>query len=114
MMQRRYILVVVLLSAHFIAVSTAAAQDSLSPDIDDGIFAYFGTEYGDIRSAELINQIFGPLCPAVDGGAAANPFSTLIGFINLALLAVGGLLLTYNIVAGLLQTAHEGEFLGRL
>ena len=113
MMQRRYILAVVFLAAHFIAVGTAAAQDPLSPDIGDGIFAYFGTEYGDIRSAELLNQIFGPLYPAADGGAAATPFSKLIGFINLALLAIGGLLLTYNIVAGLLQTAHEGEFLGR-
>ncbi len=97
-------------SAH---ANSAQAQETLSQDIAGGIFAFFATEFGDIRSAALLNQIFGPLYPAAGGGAHATAFSVLTGFVNLAFLAVGGLLLAYNITAGLLQSAHEGEILGR-
>ena len=95
------------------AASPVQAQALAPPDFGDGIFEFFATEFGDFRSAALLNQILGPLYPSAGGGALATPFSILIGFVNLALLAVGGLLLAYNITAGLLQSAHEGEILGR-
>lgn len=95
-------------------VNSSHAQEFNGPDFSQGVFEFFASEFGDIRSASLFNQILGPLYPAANGGdVGATPFSQLIGFMNLALLAIGGLLLTYNLTAGLLQSAHEGEFLGR-
>ena len=91
----------------------ADAQQLLRPEAGAAIADYFRTDFGDLRSAELLNQIFGPLFPTAGGGSAATAFSTLIGILNLAVLAVGGLFLAYNITAGLLQSAHEGEMLGR-
>ena len=91
----------------------AAAQQPLRPDAGAAIADLFATEFGDLRSAELLNQIFGPLFPTAGGGSPATAFSTLIGMLNLAVLTVGGLFLAYNITAGLLQSAHEGEMLGR-
>ena len=93
--------------------SSADAQQPLRPDAGAAIADLFGTDFGDLRSAELLNQIFGPLFPTAGGGSSATAFSTLIGMLNLAVLAVGGLFLAYNITAGLLQSAHEGEMLGR-
>ncbi len=93
--------------------SAVQAQVSTAPSLGAGVFHFFATEFGDFHSAGLFNQIFGPLFPAAHGGTAATPFSILIGFVNLVLLSVGGVLLAYNITAGLLQSAHEGTFLGR-
>lgn len=94
-------------------VSGAQSQTLGVPSIGDGIFAYFTTELGDIRTAKLLNQIFGPLYLSSNGGVSSTPFSILIGFINLIVLSIGGILLIYNITAGLLQSAYEGEMLGR-
>ncbi len=77
------------------------------------ISALFSTEFGDLRSAELLNQVFGPLFPTESGGAESTAFSLLVGYVNLAILSVGGLLLAFNITVGLLQSAHEGVVLGR-
>lgn len=59
-------------------------------------------------SMQMMGQIFGPL-----GGAGPTLFSLSIGYFNIAMLTVGGVLFFYNVTAGLLQTAHEGEVLGR-
>lgn len=59
-------------------------------------------------SMQLAAQIFGPLF-----GAGATLLSISIGYLNVAILVVGGLLFFYNVTAGLLQTAHEGEVLGK-
>lgn len=93
--------------------SSADTQTWNSPNIDDGIFAFFETQFGDGRSNAILNQIFGPLYDTADGGAQSTSFSVLIGMINLLVLSVGGIMLAYNITAGLLQSAHEGQILGR-
>jgi conjugal transfer/type IV secretion protein DotA/TraY len=67
---------------------------------------------GDPRTVGYLNQLFGPLF-AAEGGAEETVFSRIIGILNLLVLAIGGLLFTYNIVVGVLQTAHEGQVLGR-
>ncbi|KKB09193.1 DotA/TraY family protein [Devosia chinhatensis] len=59
-------------------------------------------------STQLAAQIFGPLF-----GAGATLLSNTIGYLNVAILVVGGLLFFYNVTAALLQTAHEGEVLGK-
>ncbi len=104
----------------FLCVSTAfiadpgEAQIFDSLDFSQSVFEFFASEFGDIRSAALFNQILGPLYPSANGGrAGATPFSLLIGLVNLIFLAIGGWLFAYNLTAGLLQSAHEGAFLGR-
>lgn len=72
----------------------------------------FGTEFGDPFSSIFLNEIFGPLFPSANG-VEETTFSLVIGYFNVIMLAVGGLLFFYNITAGVLQSAHEGEVLGR-
>ena len=73
----------------------------------------FGTQYGDANSANLLNRIFGSLFPAESGSVSSTAISVLAGNLNVAVLAIGGLLFAWSIVAGVLQSAHEGEVLGR-
>lgn len=56
----------------------------------------------------ILNQIFGGL---LNGGNDA--FGSSIGVFNGAILAIGGILATYTIIAGTLGTAHDGEMLGK-
>lgn len=77
------------------------------------IGAFFGTEFGDAFSSRLLNQLFGPLFPTTAADAGPTIFSALVGLVNMAVLLVAGLMFLYNISAGLLQSAHEGEVLGR-
>ncbi|MCY4590740.1 MAG: DotA/TraY family protein [Alphaproteobacteria bacterium] len=83
--------------------------------IDDAQ-AWFESEHGDPLTAIYLNELFGPLFPAPDrapDAPTATVFSTVIGFFNVISLALGGLLFAWNALAGLMQTAHEGELLGR-
>ena len=91
-------------------VGASAQAPTLSPETFSGMF---GTEFGDSYSSILLNQVFGPLFPSAGASSEATVFSKLIGFINLAILAVGGIVFLYSVTAGLLQSAHEGEILGR-
>lgn len=56
----------------------------------------------------VLNQIFGGL---LDGGQ--NAFGPAIQTFNSAILALGGILAAYTILAGTLGTAHDGEMLGK-
>lgn len=81
-----------------------------------GIMGAFNTPTGDPYSSILLHQIFGPLFPVdTGGGLRADPtiFSLLIGYFNIAVLLIGGLLFFWNVTVGLLQTAHEGQVLGQ-
>ena len=78
-----------------------------------GFARLFGTEYGDSNSAGLLNRIFGPLFPAGSGSVDSTMVSVLVGHLNVAVLAIGGLLFAWSLTAGVLQSAHEGEVLGR-
>ena len=81
--------------------------------IQTRVSEFFGTEFGDLNSSALLNQLFGPLFPTAGADQGPTIFSTLIGFVNLAILSIAGVLFLYNVTAGLLQSAHEGEILGR-
>ncbi|SDK24092.1 conjugal transfer/type IV secretion protein DotA/TraY [Methylophilus rhizosphaerae] len=59
-------------------------------------------------SLKIINQIFGGL---VDGGNDA--LGGAIAIFNGAILAIGGILAGYTVLAGTLGTAHDGEMLGK-
>ncbi len=73
----------------------------------------FGTSHGDGFSSLFLNQIFGPIFPSIAGGSSATVFSTIIGYFNVIILVIGGILFFYNATIGLLQSAHEGQVLGQ-
>lgn len=80
----------------------ASAQDIDVVDI------FTGT--GDEGSNRLLNMIFGPLFP---GPNDETIISALITNFNVLFLALGMALLVYHLIAGVTQTAHDGEFLGK-
>ena len=90
-----------------------AAAQAVNPNFTASIGDLFATEFGDLNSSVLLNQMFGPLFPSAAADAGATVFSALIGFVNLSVLAIAGVLFMYNAAAGVLQSAHEGELLGR-
>ena len=62
----------------------------------------------------FLNQLFGALVGAAGGpGGGADPLASSLGKLNELLLFVGGVLLAYTLVAGTMQTAHDGEVLGK-
>ena len=96
--------------ALLLIAGSAAAQDAPSPG---DIASAFGSEHGDAFSSVLLHEIFGPLFPAADGSSGATVFSSIIGYVNVFVLAVGGLMFFYNVTVGVLQSAHEGQVLGQ-
>jgi len=77
----------------------------------------FGTRTGDAYSSILLNQMFGPLFPSAataEGSEGVRTvFSSIIGYFNVIILVVGGLMFFYNVTVGVLQSAHEGQVLGQ-
>ena len=91
-----------------------AAAQSLPAQINQGsISELFGSPFGDGYSSVLLHELFGPLFPSAAGASGATVFSSLVGYFNVFVLGIGGLLFLYNVFAGVLQTAHEGQILGR-
>ena len=89
--------------------SPALATSPSAETIWDG----FGTEFGDAYSSVILHEIFGPLFPSAAGASGPTVFSQIIGYLNVACVAVGGVLFFYNVTVGVMQTAHEGEVLGK-
>lgn len=58
----------------------------------------------------FIQGLFGSLD---GGGGGSDPLASIIGVFNGAVLALGGVLLFYTLIAGTMQTAHDGEVLGK-
>ena len=73
----------------------------------------FGTEHGDGFTSVFLNQIFGPIFPSVAGEGGPTVFSIIVGYFNVIILVIGGILFFYNATVGLLQSAHEGQVLGQ-
>ena len=90
----------------------ALAQTSTLESGISQLGGFFNTPHGDTYSSILLNQLFGPLFPTPGNERAATLFSRLIGVINIAMISVAGILLFYNTVVALLQTAHEGVVFG--
>lgn len=88
----------------------AMAQDLPTAADTAGLF---GTEYGDTFSSVFLNQIFGPLFPTPGNEGLPTVFSSIIGYFNVIMLVIGGILFFYNVTVGILQSAHEGSVLGQ-
>ncbi len=63
-------------------------------------------------SVSFLGQIFGTVGTVLHG-TSGQMLGQLFKIFNLGLLAVAGLFLIYTIVMTVLNTAHEGEFMGR-
>jgi conjugal transfer/type IV secretion protein DotA/TraY len=64
----------------------------------------------DITVTNFLSALFGDLV-GVSGGS--NPMALVIGKFNAVVLLVGGILLAYTLIGGTMQTAHDGEMLGK-
>lgn len=82
----------------FPLVSRAVSLDSFTPPAGD-------------KSLLLLNNIFGDI--ATGGNGSAGPIAEMFGKFNTAMLALGAIVLAYTLVAGVMQTAHDGEVLGK-
>ena len=72
---------------------------------------------GGDESLKLIQTVFGNpggLFPSAGGPMPGGEiFASIFSNLNVILLTLGLAWMTYGVVAGLVQTAHEGEFLGK-
>lgn len=73
-------------------------------------FSPFTPVPGD-KSMQVLAAMFGEL--GVFGASSSDAFSTVIATFNGAVLIIGGVLVSYTILAGTLGTAHDGEMLGK-
>lgn len=79
-----------------------AAGMGLYPDASDKSVSMF------------LSKIFGSLVNAAGGAAGGDdPLASSIGEFNGLIMVVGAILMAYTLVAGTLQTAHDGEVLGK-
>jgi conjugal transfer/type IV secretion protein DotA/TraY len=69
----------------------------------------------DVSVNRLLADLFGGLIPSeyMAGGAGLNPLASVIGQFNAIVLIFGGVLMAYTLVASTMQTAHDGEILGK-
>jgi len=108
---RRFILLAVMV---LLAAAPALAQSDPAPITTQEAQNFWGSG-GDPLSSLFLQQIFGNLF-TVEGteGNVVQPILPLaIGFFNIMCIVVGGLLFLYNAIVGVVQTAHEGEVLGK-
>lgn len=83
----------------------------MAPDI-----ALAGAGFGPINCADKSVSTF--LVPLFDSlfsqcGGSKGAFESAIGILNAGALLIGGMLAAYTLVAGTMQTAHDGEMLGK-
>jgi conjugal transfer/type IV secretion protein DotA/TraY len=60
---------------------------------------------------DVLTPLFGSLFSNCGGSAGA--FEAAVGILNAGALTIGGILAAYTLVAGTMQTAHDGEMLGK-
>lgn len=75
--------------------------------------SFFDPVPGDISVSLLMKQIFGDAMPNGLGSGGADPLVGMFSVMNAGILSVGGVLAAYNLVVGTMQTAHQGEMLGK-
>lgn len=70
---------------------------------------FFTPVSGDLSLTMLLQPVFGSLF----GGSGDGPLGDAIKIFNVCCLTIGGLLAAYTLVFGTMQTAHDGEMLGK-
>lgn len=94
------------------ALAQATPPASMTPS---GLYETFIEGSGDNFTMLLLQQIFGSSIFAVAGDSSATStlFGDIVGYFNAAVLVVGGVMFLNNLATGTLQSAHEGEVMGR-
>lgn len=94
------------------ALAQGATPPSMTPS---GLYETFIAADGDNFTMLLLQQIFGSSIFAVTGDASntSTLFGDIVGYFNAAVLVVGGVMFLNNLATGTLQSAHEGEVMGR-
>lgn len=72
---------------------------SLAPPASDGSMIYLASIFGTVEG--------------VLSSSGSQIFGHLMGIFNLTVLALGSIVIMYTLIVGTLNTAHEGEFLGK-
>lgn len=72
--------------------------------------SFFTPAAGDKSISEFLVPIFGSL---FGSGGGSSPLLAMFGVFNAAALTIGGILAAYTLLAGTMQTAHDGEMLGK-
>ncbi|MHA4870039.1 DotA/TraY family protein [Duganella sp. PWIR1] len=83
----------------------------LSPGLASAAPQLFEVSCSDKSMSDYLVPIFGSLFSQC--GGSGGPLEQAIGIFNAGALTLGGLLAAYTLVAGTMQTAHDGEVLGR-
>lgn len=77
-------------------------------------FAFFVDPVPDDVSLKLIiAQLFAGAMPGAWGAGGQDPLATMLGVFNGGILIVGGIIAAYTLIVGTMQTAHDGEMLGK-
>lgn len=63
-------------------------------------------------SIQFLSNIFG-IVDGVLSGTGSQIFGTMMGVFNAAILSLGSIIIVYTLMVGTMNTAHDGEFLGR-
>lgn len=88
------------------------AQGNPLPSTD--ALANLTVNQSDVSVSRLLSQLFGGLIPeGYSSGGGLNPLSEAISIFNAIILVFGAVLLAYTLVSGTMQTAHDGEMLGK-
>lgn len=75
----------------------------------------FDPSCSDRSISDYLAPIFGGLFESCGGGAGGSgrAFELAIGILNAGALTFGGIIASYTLVVGTMQTAHDGEMLGK-
>lgn len=76
------------------------------PALADGWFTPSATDVS-------VNRFLAPIFGAPFGGSAGAPIELALGILNAGALVLGGILAAYVLAIGTMQTAHDGEMLGK-
>jgi len=82
----------------------ASASASAAPN-------FFDVSCSDRSMSDYLAPLFGSLFSECGGGAGA--LEKALGILNGGALTVGGIFLAYTLIVGIMQTAHDGEALGK-
>jgi len=84
----------------FLTQSVFAAQDIFTIPAQD-------------LSIKLLNRIFGSVGTVLTGPVATTPVMNVLKYFNNACLVLGGILILYSLIVSTVNTAHDGEMLGK-